>query len=169
MELWDGYLRDGTPAGRDLVRGEPIPEGLYHLVCEVLVRHRDGEYLLMQRDLRKPNHGGSFETSAGGSAVKGEGRLACAERELYEETGIPAADLTEIARNLSDNTIYYSYLCITDCDKSAVRLQEGETVSYRWLSEEAFTAFINSGAAIPSQRERLRPYFEKLGYITASK
>ena len=42
MEIWDAYLRDGTKAGVDLVRGEPIPEGLYHLVSDVLVRHRDG-------------------------------------------------------------------------------------------------------------------------------
>ena len=28
MEIWDGYTADGTLAGRDLVRGEPIPEGI---------------------------------------------------------------------------------------------------------------------------------------------
>ena len=49
MEIWDGYFSDGTLANYDLVRGEPIPQGLYHLVCEVLVRHVDGEYLLMRR------------------------------------------------------------------------------------------------------------------------
>ena len=25
MEIWDAYYPDGTLAGRDLVRGEPIP------------------------------------------------------------------------------------------------------------------------------------------------
>ena len=29
MEIWDGYLEDETLANQDLVRGEPIPEGLY--------------------------------------------------------------------------------------------------------------------------------------------
>ena len=28
MELWDGYRKDGTLAEIDLVRGEPVPEGL---------------------------------------------------------------------------------------------------------------------------------------------
>ena len=31
MELWDAYYRDGTLANRTLVRGELVPEGLYHL------------------------------------------------------------------------------------------------------------------------------------------
>ena len=53
MEIWDGYLNDGTLANQDLVRGEPIPKGLYHLVSEILVRHVDGDYLLTRRDIRK--------------------------------------------------------------------------------------------------------------------
>ena len=58
MEIWDGYWEDGSLANIDLVRGEPIPNGIYHMVCEILVRHTDGDYLLLQRDSRKPNFGG---------------------------------------------------------------------------------------------------------------
>ena len=47
MEIWDAYLPDGSLAGCDLVRGEPIPGWLRHLVSEILVRHTDGDYLLM--------------------------------------------------------------------------------------------------------------------------
>lgn len=71
MELWDAYREDGTFAGCNLVRGEVIPEGLFHLVSEVIVRHEDGMFLLMQRDLIKPNFPGLYEASAGGSAVVG--------------------------------------------------------------------------------------------------
>ena len=87
-EIWDAYLPNGTLAGCNLVRGEPIPNGLYHLVGEILVRHADSDYLLMQRDPRKPNYGGFFEATAGGSALKGEDAYCCARRELQEETGI---------------------------------------------------------------------------------
>ena len=96
METWDAYLKDGTLAGCDLVRGEPIPKGLYHLVCEILVRHIDGDYLLMRRDTRKANYGGYYEATAGGSALKGEDILSCAKRELLEETGIEFSDNDEI-------------------------------------------------------------------------
>ena len=78
MEIGDAYYLDGTLAGCILVRGKPIPEGLYHLVSEILVRHTDGESLLMQRDPRKPNYGGFFEATAGGSALKGEDAYCCA-------------------------------------------------------------------------------------------
>ena len=165
MEIWDGYFRDGTPANQDLVRGEPIPEGLYHLVCEILVRHIDGDYLLMQRDFCKPNYGGYFEATAGGSALKGEDVLTCAERELFEETGI-VSDLFEIiGKHISCDTIYYSFLCVTDCNKSAITLQEGETMSYKWISEKEFTDFVNSRDMIDVQKERYIEFFNKMGYI----
>jgi len=69
MEIWDGYRADGTLAGIDLIRGEPVPDGIYFLVVEILVRHKDGEYLLMKRDLTKPAFPGYFEATAGGAAA----------------------------------------------------------------------------------------------------
>lgn len=165
MEIWDGYLADGSLGNRDLVRGEPIPEGLYHLVSEILVRHVDGDYLLMQRDFRKPNYGGFYEATAGGSALKGEGPLACAKRELLEETGIEATFLEEIGQYTSHDTIYYHFLCVTDCEKASVRLQEGETVSYQWVSEQEFIWFVNSGSMIDIQLLRYQTYLRKMGYL----
>lgn len=165
MEIWDGYLFDGTLAKRDLVRGEPIPQGLYHLESDVLVRHTDGDYLLMRRDLRKPNYGGYYEATAGGSALKGEEKIACARRELLEETGISADDFTEIGRYVSQDTIYCQFLCVTDCDKSSVRIQEGETMSYQWVSEDEFIRFVNSDQMIDRQRRRCYQYFVQMGYL----
>ena len=109
MEIWDGYLNDGTLANQDLVRGEPIPKGLYHLVSEILVRHVDGDYLLTRRDIRKNNYGGWYEATAGGAALKGENKVSCAKRELLEETGITSGDFKEIGHYISNDTIYYSF------------------------------------------------------------
>ena len=53
MELWDAYNSSFEKIeGMTLVREEQdkIPAGVYHLVCEVLVKHVDGTYLLMKRD-----------------------------------------------------------------------------------------------------------------------
>ena len=165
MEIWDGYRRDGTLANRDLVRGEPIPQGLYHMACEFLVRHTDGDYLLMQRDPRKRAYGGYFEATAGGSALKGEDKLTCAKRELLEETGICTGVFTEIGQYISKDTIYHNYLCVTDWDKASVTLQEGETVSYKWVSQQDFIVFVNSGEMIDRQRDRYRPFLLKMGYL----
>ena len=165
MEIWDGYFEDGTHAGVELVRGEKIPLGLYHLVCEILVRHADGDYLLMQRDFQKPNYPGYFEATAGGSALKGEDKDACAKRELKEETGIAPMDFFEIGRFVSKDTIYHTYLALCGSDKSSVRLQKGETISYKWVTEAQFIKFIQSGEMIPEQKERYRIYFSKMGYL----
>lgn len=165
MEIWDAYLFNGTLAGCDLVRGEPIPNGLCHLVSEILVRHTDGDYLLMQRDHRKPNYGGYFEATAGGSALKGEDAFCCARRELREETGIDSGTLTKIGRFVSHDTIYENFLCVTDCKKGSVKLQEGETVSYKWISEAEFIDFVNSDAMIDVQFRRYKPYLKQMGYI----
>lgn len=165
MEIWDGYFADGTLADTDLIRGEEIPKGLYHLVCEIIVRHVDGDYLLMQRDFNKEGYPGYFEVTAGGSALKGEDKLACAKRELLEETGIVADSFEEIGCFRSENTIYYNFLCVTDWDKSKITLQEGETISYQWIGEKDFVDFINSAEMIDVQRNRYEPFFRKMGYV----
>ncbi len=138
MELWDAYDQSMNKLeGMTLVRGEPVPEGCFHLVCEILVRHRDGSILLMQRDFRKPL-GGMWEASAGGSALQGETPLECARRELSEETGILSDTLREVGRIIhpGHRAIFVEYLCLTDIAKDQIVLQEGETVAFRWVSDE---------------------------------
>ena len=54
---------------------------------------------------------------------------------------------------------------ITDWDKSAVTLQEGETISYKWISESEFIDFVNSNQMIDSQRVRYHGFLAKMGYI----
>lgn len=136
MEIWDAYDKGFNKIdGMSLVRGEPIPDGCFHLVCEIIVRHVDGSYLLMQRDMRK-HLGGMWEATAGGSALQGESPLDCATRELREETGISSENLTEIGQVLhyGHKTIYVDYLCNTDIDKNNIILQDGETSAYKWIS-----------------------------------
>ena len=166
MELWDGYRKDGTLAGADLVRGEIVPEGLYHLVCEIIVEHQDGSILAMQRDPSKPNHPGAWETTAGGSALKGEDTLTCAKRELYEETGIAAKQLTLLGSEVSDpaHSIFYMYRAELTGEKPGITLQPGETVDYRWISPEEFPEFV-AHDMIPSQRRRYHDFLVERGYL----
>lgn len=167
MELWDAYLEDGTKAGKDLIRGEEIPEGLFHIVCEVLVRHVDGDFLLMQRDLGKATHAGDWEATAGGSALKGESPLDCIHREMEEETGLFGENFEQVGYEVYRHrgALFYCYFCEVDCDKAFVTLQKGETIAYRWLPESEFIRFVNSGEMIPGQKRRYDGYFRKMGYL----
>lgn len=167
MELWDAYTRDEIPTGKTLVRGEPIPDGLYHLVCEVLVRHIDGSYLCMKRALSKEAFPGYYEATAGGSALLGETPLLCIKRELREETGLVCESFTELWKNVfdEDHAIFHSFLCTVSCGKDDIRLQEGETEGYRWLAEAEFIDFVNSDSMIPTQKKRFYEHFRSMGYI----
>ncbi|MBQ9121635.1 MAG: histidine phosphatase family protein [Clostridia bacterium] len=165
MEIWDAYDREGNLTGEKLIRGEPVPAGRYHLVCEVLVRHTDGSYLCMRRSRTKDGYPGWPEATAGGSALAGEDRLACVRRELREDTGLDCGNFTEIGSSVSGDTIYHSFLCTVNCDKDSVQLQEGETEDFCWLSEAEFIAFVNSGRMIPVQRQRMDRWLRKMGYV----
>lgn len=137
-EIWDAYDKQFNKIeNAKLTRGETIPDGMYHLVGEIIVKHKDGSYLLMQRDIKKP-FGGMWELTAGGSALQGENPLQCAIRELREETGIVSCELKEIERIVHDgyHTFFVEYLCITDWDKNSVVLQEGETINYKWVDKK---------------------------------
>ena len=164
MELWDAYTKAGELAGCDLVRGESIPSGLYHLVCDIIVRHIDGSILLMQRDYNKDILPGAFEVSAGGSVIKGETAEQAAMRELAEETGIHVQTLLPLYRTVSEGShaIHHGYLCVTDCEKSAIVLQPGETIGWKWLEKDAFLSFIESDAYDLAQRQRLLPCLETI-------
>ena len=135
IEIWDAYDKQFCKIENvQLVRGEAIPEGMYHLVCDIIVKYTDGTYLLMKRDYKK-HFGGMWELTAGGSALMNETPIECATRELSEETGIESGNLKEIGRIVHDGhrSLYVEYLCITDCDKNSVTLQEGETIDYKWV------------------------------------
>ena len=160
-ELWDAYNSEFEKLpGVTLVRGEEstIPNGTYHLVVHVLVKHVDGTFLCMQRDFRK-HYPGMWEASASGSALQGETPYEGALRELREETGVTATELTELARFSKDSThaCYVEYLCITDCDKDSVTLQEGETIAYRWADAAEIGEWI---AAEQFLSMRMMPYID---------
>ncbi len=146
MEIWDAYDENFNKIDNvTLIRGEKLPEGLFHLVGEIIVKHTDGSYLLMQRDRRK-HFGGMWEATAGGSALRGETPIECAARELREETGIVSDHLVEIGRvkNYEKNTLYVEFLCVTDCKKDSVTLQEGETIAYKWVSRDELVSMKKS-------------------------
>ena len=145
MELWDAYNSNYEKIeGMTLVRDEEIPQGVYHLVCEVLVRHVDGTYLLMKRAPTKPLYPNMWEATAGGSALQGETAEQGAMRELREETGIVAETLEPLDRTLGQTCWHVRFLCVTDCDKKSIKLQAGETCDFRWATAEEVLAMSES-------------------------
>lgn len=162
VEVWDLYTIDGEKTDETMLRGEDFRPDLYHIVAEILVRHKDGSYLITQRDHDKLLYPGQFVASAGGSIVKGETAYEGALRELEEETGLVADMLEPIYRTVARNSIYMGYLCITDKPKDSVRLQEGETIDYFWLDQDDFLAFVDGPDFVKTLRGRLDSFLKSL-------
>lgn len=168
MELWDLYDRDGNKTGETWERKhsnyQQIPEGRYHIVSDILVRHVDGFFLLTKRYPGKDVYPGYWEASAGGSAVAGETAEECARRELLEETGIKADTFELINRTFRDksHSLVYSYVTTVDCDKNSVVLQEGETTDYKWVDAAGLIEYSQSDFAIKTSVERYRPFYERI-------
>ncbi|MCR4625992.1 MAG: NUDIX domain-containing protein [Lachnospiraceae bacterium] len=167
MELWDLYDREGNKTGEIWERSfgsfHTIPEGRYHLVCDILVQHTDGTFLLTKRHSGKDVYPGYWEASAGGSAIAGENPEEAAKRELFEETGIKADKLEFIGINFRDKShgVYYSYLVVTDCPKDSIVLQEGETTEYKWVDKKGLIEYVDSDLAIKTHNDRYKELFDK--------
>jgi len=158
-EIWDGYNEKGELLGIDLIRGKEIPKDVFHLIASVLVKHADGDYLLMQRDLNK-SWSGFYEATAGGAVLKGETPAEGAIREVKEETGLTIETPTLIRRKVNHQRklILYYYLAQTTCPKTSVVLQPGETMAYKWVNETDFRTFLKSKDCIPGQGEAIMAY-----------
>ncbi|MBR6988092.1 MAG: NUDIX hydrolase [Clostridiales bacterium] len=169
MELWDLYDREGNKTDGTWERkhgnNNDLPEGRYHLVCDILVKHTDGSYLLTKRHPDKDICPGFWEPGAGGAAQQGEGPEECALRELFEETGLKADCLEFVSRSVSDfsHSIYFSYLAIVSSDKDSVVLQEGETTDYKWVDAKGLLEYADSDLAMKQHVERYRDYLNELG------
>ena len=166
MEIWDLYDENGNRTGETWERSRKmdLPEGRYHLVCDILIRHEDGTFLLTLRDSRKEMYPGCWEASAGGSALAGETPEEAARREMREETGLEAEtlELIGITRNPATHSVVYAYLAAVNCAKDKVRLQEGETVDFQWMEPKAFLKLISSEPVLKIQYPRYKPYLDQL-------
>ena len=169
MEIWDLYDRQGNRTGEtwERSRAYEIPEGRYHAVCDILIRHQDGDFLLTLRDPEKEVYPGCWEASAGGSALAGETPEEGARREMLEETGLKAEKLEWISTTWrpGSRSVIHAFLAVTDCAKDSVRLQEGETVDYQWVEPSDFLRLIREEPVLKKQYERYRPYLDQLGAV----
>ena len=171
-ELWDAFERNGKPLGFDLVRGEPLPEGAWHMVVEIYAVTTDGRVLTTRRHPDK-SWGGYWEVT-GGSVLKGETPVQGALRELREETGVtvPENELHPVyvqERSGIDGypSIYHSFLVFFDPAGQTIRLQDGETVDYRFLPYEDYKAFIQTEEFVTSIGKRFQDHQEAFDQLVS--
>lgn len=143
---------------------------MFHAVVEVAAIDENGRILLTQRDARK-NFGLRWEITSG-SSLAGETPEEGAARELREETGIRVSSdklipmhlcyQTYVEENPRDNCLTYSYLAPFCVGEQTITMQEGETVSYRFLTKQEFLEFYESDEIIPVRKARIATFLGKL-------
>ncbi len=99
MEVWDLYDENRNLSGKTMIRGDEIPDNLYHLVVHTWIKNDKGEFLISQRTEDRKSCPLMWECS-GGSVLQGETSIEGALREVKEELGI---DL-----NANDGNLVYS-------------------------------------------------------------
>lgn len=148
-ELWDVYDSERKLTGRTHRRGDPMPEGDYHLSVHVWIQNSRGEFLNTKRS---PNKGyPNMWENTGGSAVAGDDSLSAALREVREETGfvLNPRNGQRIIEMKGKNYFADVWLFKQDFDLKDVILQEGETCDVRWASRVQMEMDMEKGLFVP--------------------
>jgi isopentenyldiphosphate isomerase len=144
-----------------MVRGEPTPAGFYRLVVHVCIFNPEGQMLIQQRQPFKRGWSNLWDITVGGSAVSGDSSRSAAERETFEELGLPI-DLSDIRPTL---TIYWEhgfddyYVLTRSVDLNTLHLQYEEVQAVRWASKEEILQMIDSGLFIPYEKSLIELLF----------
>lgn len=133
MQEWnDIYDENRQLTGRVHQRGTPWAPGDYGLVVCVWVYDGNGHLLLTRRAKGKSFHG-TWENS-GGAAKAGETSRQAIARELFEETGIRAAEEEfEFLYSDRDRSTHYDFYCLQRrVPLKDIVLLPGETDAAMW-------------------------------------
>ena len=128
-EYWDILNENRQPTGRTHKRGDPLPDGDYHLVVRAWIVNSNGEFLITRRAFNKIGFPGMWEIPSG-SATAGEDSLTATIREAQEESGIVLlADNSELFSTYRrGNSFYDNWIFRQEFDLADVILREGETI-----------------------------------------
>lgn len=165
-ELWDLYAADRTPLFQTIQRGQPHPEGTYHIVVSVWVVNAAGQLLLTRRDLSKEQFPGLWEMQ-GGSVQLGEQSLPAIGRELREETGISAdpQEFLFLDTLLEHTAMVDIYALRWNGNLSDLVLQKGETIDARWVALEEIPALNQAGILSAAAMRRFQCVQQQLGQL----
>jgi len=144
-EKWDAYDRFRNKMGFEIVRGEPVPDGVRHLVVHMVYYNDKGQLLIQRRSETKDLAPGVWAFT-GGSALAGESAHQACIRETEEEMGFTPdmSDAETVISYSRIDSIVDVFLIKTDLDLNELTLQPEEVAESAWVSREELLDLINT-------------------------
>ncbi len=135
IEYWDLFDKNRTIKKHNHIRGEKIPNGLYHLVVHVWIMNEKGEFLFSQRQKGKPDE--FLWERTGGSVLMGETSIDGAIREAKEELNVDLSNSPYVFVKTEKRERYHdffdSWLFIVSSDIKVIPDNE-EVMDYKWFT-----------------------------------
>ncbi len=147
FEKWDILDENGNPTGRTTIRSRNLlKNGEYHLVVHIWVVSSNGDFLIQRRSDSKKLMPGEW-AATGGAAIAGESSYTAANRELYEELGIPSNKntLKKLLRIKRRNSLLDVWYILNNTPADELRLQESEVAEAKWISKKGLKNMIENG------------------------
>lgn len=161
-EIWDLFDENGNQIGKTMQKGDPIPQGLYHLGADVWIVNQEGKILIQKRSPMKklsPN----LWAMTGGSVIKGETPVQTIYRETLEELGVQLKiENIKFMRKYRTGNVWVSeHLIKQEIDLEDIVMQEDEVCDVKWATYDEIEEIWENGGFIENRWEFVRDLIEK--------
>ncbi|MBQ2723678.1 MAG: NUDIX hydrolase [Clostridia bacterium] len=152
-EIWDLVDKNRQPTNLTHKRGEPVPDGYFHIVIHCWIMNKQGKILLAQRQVGCTDQ--LLWERTGGSLLTGETSLQGAIREVKEELGIDVSNcpnhFVKSQMRPQYHDIFDSWLFVVDGEVQPI-LQEEEVRQTAWLTLEEVCQMDKNSQIVNSSR-----------------
>lgn len=164
IERWDLTDETGRPVGRSHLRGDPIPQAMFHIVAGLCAVTADGRVLVSQRAASK-DHPLDWEIPSG-SVLAGESSVEGAVRELHEEVGLSVSGgSTVLVGRFTEESALFDLYAARITDDATVVLDPAEVADVRWATLDGLDAMVESEMLASPWQPRMRTFRPRLGEI----
>ncbi len=157
MEVWDILDSNGKDTGKTMIKGEPIPNGFYHLGADIWIINSENKIFIQKRSPKKrlsPN----VWAMTGGSVIKGENSRETIERETMEELGIKLnTNDAQLLKKFKTGTVWIdTYFIKQDIDLQKIKMHEEKVCDVKWANYKEVEQIFKEGNFIENRWEFVR-------------
>lgn len=162
MEYREVFDAQRRPLGIRRARNEKLAEGEHIVAVGIWIFNSRGQILLIQRHPDKKFAPLAWDAPAG-HMMAGETPVQAAARELFEETGVRAAEEELVFIGTAQVPPYFgdNFCLYRDIPAEDIVFQEGETCAAQWVSYEEMLRMAENGALSPATMTHHRQIRER--------